>query len=248
MKYAPPALAATLLAASSLAQAAPLISVYGGGYSWDSELEGTIASGDDQIDMQDDLGFDESDQTVFYLGVEHAVPLLPNVRVRSLDLSDNATNRLERTFVFNGQVFVGNTEVETDLDLDILDGTLYYTPLDNAVKVNLGITVRKIEGSISLDSLLASTTQDFDETLPMLHASGRVSLPIPGVYVGGEVDTISYDGNTLRDLTARVGWRSDFLLGVELGYKHMDLELDDVSDLDADLDMGGPYLAASLSF
>jgi hypothetical protein len=35
---------------------------------------------------------------------------------------------------------------------------------------------------------------------------------------------------------------------VELGYKHMDLELDDVSDLDADLDMGGPYLAASLSF
>jgi outer membrane protein len=240
-------LAAGLLAAP-LAWSAPGIAVYGGGYSWDTEFEGTVASGGEDIRMQDDLGFDEANQQVLYLGVEHAVPLIPNVRVRSLDLSDDASNRLQRNFTFNGRTFFATTEVTTDIDLDILDGTLYYTPLDNALKVNLGVTVRKIEGSISLDNLLVSTTKNFDETLPMLHASGRLNLPVPGVYVGGEIDTISYDGNTLRDLTARIGWRSDFLLGVELGYKHMDLKLDDVSDLDADLDMGGPYLAASLSF
>jgi outer membrane protein len=240
-------LAAGLLAAP-LAWSAPGIAVYGGGYSWDTEFEGTVASGGEDIRMQDDLGFDEANQQVLYLGVEHAVPLIPNVRVRSLDLSDDASNRLQRNITFNGRTFLATTEVATDIDLDILDGTLYYTPLDNALKVNLGVTVRKIEGSINLDNLLVSTTKNFDETLPMLHASGRLNLPVPGVYVGGEIDTISYDGNTLRDLTARIGWRSDFLLGVELGYKHMDLKLDDVSVLDADLDMGGPYLAASLSF
>ena len=241
-------LAAGLLAAP-LAWSAPGIAVYGGGYSWDTEFEGTVASGGEDIRMQDDLGFDEANQQVLYLGVEHAVPLIPNVRVRSLDLSDDASNRLQRNITFNGRTFLATTEAATDIDLDILDGTLYYTPLDNALKVNLGVTVRKIEGSINLDNLLVSTTKNFDETLPMLHASGRLNLPVPGVYVGGEIDTISYDGNTLRDLTARSGWRSDFhVLGVELGYKHMDLKLDDVSDLDADLDMGGPYLAASLSF
>ena len=133
------------------------------------------------------------------------MPLIPNVRVRSLDLSDDASNRLQRTFVFNGQLFVANTKVETDIDLDILDGTLYYTPQNNALRVNVWLTVRKIEGSISLDNLLVSTTKNFDETLPMLHASGGLNLPVPGIYVGGEIDTISYDGNTLRDLTARIG-------------------------------------------
>jgi len=52
----------------------------------------------------------------------------------------------------------------------------------------------------------------------------------------------------MNDYNARIGWRSDYLLGLELGYSRMNIVLDDVNDLDTDLDIGGPYLAISLSF
>ncbi len=76
----------TTLLVAPLAHAAPGLAIYGGGYTWDTELEGNVASGGANIDVQDDLGFNKADQNVLYLGVEHAVPLIPNVRLRYIDL------------------------------------------------------------------------------------------------------------------------------------------------------------------
>ncbi|WP_303761337.1 TIGR04219 family outer membrane beta-barrel protein [Alcanivorax jadensis] len=250
MKYLSPALTAALLAATSAAQAAPLVDVYGGAYTWETELEGTVASGDDQLDMEEDLGFDESDQNVFYLGVEHAVPVVPNVRVRYMDLSDSASNRLERVFTFNGQPFLVGEEVRTDFDLEFLDGTFYYSPLplDNVLKLDLGLTVRRLDGQIQLESTARSTMESASATFPMAHAAVRFKMPLTGLYVGAEGNAISYDGSSMSEYHLRAGWRSELALGVEVGYSRLNVELDDVSDLDADLEIGGPYIAASLSF
>lgn len=241
-------LVTALLAIAPFAHAAPGLAVYGGGYTWDTELEGNVASGGANIDVQDDLGFNKADQNVLYLGVEHALPLLPNVRLRYIDLSDSASNIISRTFTFNGQNFVQNTRVATDFDLEMLDGTLYYSPINNALKIDVGLTVRRMDGELRLNSRFGKTSLSIDETLPMLHAGARAPLPIPGVYVGGEVNAIAYDGNKMNDYNARVGWRSDYLLGLELGYSRMNIELDDVNNLDTDLEVGGPYFAISLGF
>ena len=139
-----------------------------------------MASGGANIDVQDDLGFNKADQNVLYLGVEHAVPLVPNVRLRYIDLSDSASNVISRSFTFNGQNFVANTRVATDFDLEMLDGTFYYSPVNNALKVDLGLTVRQMDGDLRLNSLEGKTTLSIDETLPMLHAGARAQLPIPG--------------------------------------------------------------------
>ena len=128
----------------------------------------------------------------------------------------------------------------------MLDGTFYYSPINTALKVDLGLTVRQMDGDLRLNSLVGKTTLSIDETLPMLHAGARAQLPIPGVYVGAEVNAISYDGSKMNDYNARVGWRSDYLLGLELGYSRMNIELDDVNNLDTDLEVGGPYFAISL--
>lgn len=248
MKYASPALAAALLAATSVAQAAPLVDIYGGAYTWDTEFEGTVASGGDQIDMEEDLGFDESDQNVFYLGVEHAVPVVPNVRVRYMSLSDSATNTLIRPITFNDRIFTG--EVDSDFDLEFLDGTLYYSPLplDNILKVDVGLTVRRLDGRVQISGLGISAEEKASATFPLAHAAARLKLPLTGVYVGGEVNAISYDGSNMSDYHVKLGWKSELPFGVEVGYSQLDVELDDVSDLDADLEIGGPYIAASLSF
>lgn len=239
---------ALLLSFAPFVQAAPGLAIYGGGYTWDTELEGNVSSGGANVDVQDDLGFNKADQNVLYLGLEHAVPLIPNARLRYIDLSDSASNVISRNFNFNGQTFVANTRVATDFDLEMLDGTLYYSPLNNALKVDLGLTVRRLDGNLRLNSVVGKTTLNIDETLPMLHAGARMQLPVSGVYVGGEVNAISYDGNKMNDYNARIGWRSDFLLGLELGYSRMNIVLDDVNNLDTDLDVGGPYVAISLGF
>ena len=74
------------------------------------------------------------------------------------------------------------------------------------------------------------------------------NLPLTGVYVGGEINAIEYDGSGMRDFDAHIGWQSDFLLGVKAGYSRLEVELDDVSGLDSDLEIGGPYLAATFRF
>ena len=114
--------------------------------------------------------------------------------------------------------------------------------------LDTGLTVRKMEGYLHLNSLNSDARIDVDEIVPMLHLGARANLPVPGVYVGGEINAIEYDGSGINDFDVQVGWRSDYLIGIEVGYSYLQLDLEDVSSLDTDLEMGGPYLALSIGF
>jgi outer membrane protein len=243
----------SLLAFSPLLHAAdaPGIDIYAGAYSWETEPSGEFASGGEAISMGDDLGYGETRQNVLFIGLEHPVPLLPNVRLRQVDLSDSSSERLERSFTYDGTPFAVGQDVETFFQLDHTDLTLYYSPLDTVAKVDVGITARRLDAAFEIESS-SPTPQEgavaVEGTLPMLFLSVRGNLPLTGVYAGGELNAVSYDGSDLMDGRVNVGWRSDVGLGLELGYQQIDLELDDVDDLDADLEFGGPYLAVSLGF
>ncbi|QVL43375.1 MAG: TIGR04219 family outer membrane beta-barrel protein [Alcanivorax sp.] len=236
------------LSAAPFAQAAPLVDVYAGGYAWSPDTSGSIASGSNDIDMEDDLGFDESDQTVLYVGLEHAVPVLPNVRLRYMDLSDDGNNTVVSPITFNGEILAGN--LASEYDMEMLDGTFYWSPLDNVVKLDLGVTVRQMDADFTIRSQTVGNvaSESASETFPLAHGAVRANLPLTGVYVGGEINAIEYDGSGMRDFDAHIGWQSDFLLGVKAGYSRLEVELDDVSGLDSDLEIGGPYLAATFRF
>ncbi len=234
------------LSAAPFAQAAPLVDVYAGGYAWSPDTSGSIASGSNDIDMEDDLGFDDSDQSIIYVGVEHAVPVVPNVRLRYMDLSDDASNTLVAPVTFNGETFAG--DINSDYDMEMLDGTFYWSPLDNVVKLDLGVTVRQMDADFTISGAGQRASESASETFPLAHGAVRANLPLTGVYVGGEINAIEYDGSGMRDFDAHIGWQSDFLLGVKAGYSRLEVELDDVSGLDSDLEIGGPYLAATFRF
>ncbi|KYZ84458.1 hypothetical protein A3Q32_09030 [Alcanivorax sp. KX64203] len=241
-------LGALVLGATPLVQAAPLVDAYFGAYTWDAEISGDIASGGGDIDVEHDLGLDESRENVLFVGVEHAIPLIPNARIRHMEFSEGGSHTLGRDISFNGQDFLADEEVSGDLDLELLDGTLYWSPLNNVVKLDLGVTVRRMEADFKVSGLGRAASESANKTFPMGYLAARVNLPLTGLYVGGEVNAITYDGSDMRDYTARVGWQSDFLLGVEAGYSRLEVELDDVSGVDTDLEIGGPYLAATLRF
>ena len=208
---------ASLLAAGS-AQSAPLVDIYGGLYTGQTALSGQISNGAGQADVEDDLGYDDSRQTVAYLGLEHAVPVLPNLRVKHATLSDDARGQVENGFTFGGRPFATSTDVVSSVDLDYTDLTLYYSPLDNVVKIDLGLTARQIDGEFIIQQ----------EGVPANRGEASIS-------------------EVITDVRAGIGWVSDFLLGVELGYSRLTLDVD-VDDVAADLELGGPYLALSLNF
>ncbi|MCH8543506.1 MAG: TIGR04219 family outer membrane beta-barrel protein [Alcanivorax sp.] len=241
-------MAAGLIALAPAAQSAPLIDVYAGAYTWNASLSGNIASGNDNIDMKDDLGFGRERQNVLYFGLEHFVPLVPNVRLKHMVMSDSSRNTIERNFEFGGGNFTAGQNVESDFDLDMTDLTLYYTPLNNVVKLDAGLNIRRVDADFRLRNGGPEGREAAKETFPMLHLAARANLPFSGLYAGAEINTIRYDGSRIQDYTVKAGWVSDFLLGVELGYSQYDIKLDDVSGLDTDLEFGGPYLALSLTF
>jgi len=228
----------------------PGIDVNAGIYGWDAQPGGdirTTRSGDTDVDVEDDLGFERNQNSIFYISAEHAVPFVPNVRLRGADISDEAGTTLRRSFTYNGQQFQQSEDARTSYQLDYTEATLYYSPGVGVAQVDIGITARNIDAEFAVRTPNRQARVEADGTIPMVHLGARADLPLTGFYVDGAVDTLSVDDSSLTDARAAVGWLSDYNLGVELGYQQMRLELDDVDDLDTDLDFSGPYLSVLLA-
>ena len=59
---------------------------------------------------------------------------------------------------------------------------------------------------------------------------------------------VTYSGSTISDLTAKVSYTTNFLLGIEAGYRRQTLKLDNISDTNADVTFDGPFVGAYLKF
>jgi len=95
------------LACTASLQAAPLVTVSAGGALWEPSLGGHVASGGEDIDLEDNLGFEDVSVRSFYLGLEHPVPLIPHVRLKQSRFSESASGALQTIFSevdFDGQV------------------------------------------------------------------------------------------------------------------------------------------------
>ena len=83
----------------------------------------------------------------------------------------------------------------------------------------------------------------------MLYAKARVDLPLTGLWAGLEGQGVSYDGNSLTEFNAQIGWESDLGLGIEAGWRSLELELEDFDQVDtATIEVDGPYAALNFHF
>jgi outer membrane protein len=244
-----------VMLASGLMLAAPLASadflgVYAGAGQWQSDYSGVIGDANNDIDVNE-LGLNESDNNFFYVAFEHPIPLLPNVRLQHTDLSSSQSATIGDTFTLDGETFTPG-EVATDVDLTHIDGTLYYELLDNWVSFDLGLTIRKFDGYVQAESETVGNSQNvvLDEAIPMVYGKARFDLPLTGLSVGGQANVINYDDNSLSDMSVNVAY--DFIdsmaldLGIEVGYRQMNLEINE--DVTADVELSGPYASLNLHF
>ncbi len=240
-------LAASICAMAPMASADTLLGIYAGAGQWQSDYSGDIGEGGNNVTL-DELGFTDSDNNFFYVALEHPVPLLPNARIQHMDLSSQQSGTISRDFTLDGETFTASEQVDSDLDLTHTDFVLYYEFLDNWVTLDLGLNVRKFDGYVTAESENRSQSVTIDEAIPMLYGKVQFDLPLTGWAVGVEGSGISYDDNTLTDLSAKVSYMFESVvdLGLELGYRQMNLELNE--DVTADVELKGPYAAVVFHF
>jgi outer membrane protein len=239
-----------LLITHSVPSAADTVfGIYAGAGTWQQEFSGDFRSGITDIDIDEDLGIDDEMNNVFYIAVEHPVPLLPNLRLNYVKFEVTGQSTLTRTIDFNGIIFNLDEDVATDLEVTQGDAVLYYELLDNYVSLDIGIAARYMDGYVELISDSTLSKAEFTAVIPMLYGRARADLPFSGLWIGAEVMGSGYDGNQLIDANAQIGWESPMGLGAEVGYRLLDFDIKDLDDVDeAGIDVAGPYFALNFHF
>jgi len=232
-------------------QAADILGIEAGAGSWQIDYDGDLGENNNKATL-DELGYDDkSHANTFYIVLEHPVPLLPNVKLQHTDLDQSERGTISRNFTINNVTFNASENVKTSLDLTHTDASLYYEILDNWLNADVGMTLRYFSGSATAKSATRTENVDLNVVTPMLYGNARFDLPFTGWSVGVAGNYVNYDSNRLQDYSANIGYNSDGLLmdiGVEVGYRRLSLDLDDLDDLEADIDLDGIYGSLFLRF
>jgi len=239
-------LAALAVTTAPLVHADTVLGVYAGFGSWDSSYDGK--AGDPSITLKD-LGVKDHKNNFYYIALEHPIPILPNIRLAHTDISTKQTATITKTFTIDGTTFAVNDSVDSEFDLTHTDATLYYEILDNWVNLDLGLTARQFDGFVYAKSTTESKKVKIDQTLPMLYGKVQFDLPFSGLSAGVEANYVSYKDDKISDYSAKISYLFDSALdiGIEAGYRKFSLTVED-DDLDAEINLKGPYIAAIAHF
>lgn len=240
-------LVASLFAfASTTTTANPVFDFHAGAQHWNQNYEGFVrdldtTTGNTRVDLQSDLGFDDESGNVIYVAFEHSIPFLPNLKLQQTELETNG-NSQGIDFDFDNQNF--STSIISEIDLSHTDATFYWELLDNYISIDLGLTARWFDGDVKIRDTgsNSSANEKLDAVIPLLYTEVRVDLPLNGLYASVSGNFLGAGDNSFLDYQATVGYESDFRFGVEAGFRSLDLDLDDVDDVEADITVDGAFI------
>jgi len=252
-------IALTLL--TTTANAGVLLDFEVGAGSWNAKPSGNIDYGTN-IDIQDDLGLNDSNNIYLYADFNHFVPIIPNIRIEQQNLEMDATANLGN-ITFNNTTYNGSTA--TKLDLKQQDLLLYWgvpalkLATAGMLRVDFGIDLKKFDGSIVLDSKVNNNTQsetaNIDFIIPMGYIGATFDPPLIPASLSASYKTIRYDGSSINDIMAKVSIDLPIPLPLidiklDLGYKQQSLVISEsVSDnLTADIKFSGMFFGISAKF
>ena len=242
--------AALLLPAAAVAD---VLGVTVGANYWNFDISGTARyqtrDSSNDIDVNRDLGYDDGNLGHYYIGLEHPVPFLPNIRVSRTDIDEDANGTLTKNVVYGGTTFFVNEDVSSKVKLDQTDITLYYSPLDTIVNIDLGLNAKYIDGKARITGAVSgSQTANISGWVPMAYAGVGIDLPLTGLGISADGSYITYQGSSFYDYTLRVTYTSPWFVGADIGYRKIKLDLDDFDDSFADVEFDGPYAGLYLHF
>lgn len=244
------AIALPALAVGTPALADTLGARFGAGM-WDHDPSGHIryqtTDTSNNADLKNDLNLEDDREGYIYALVEHPVPLIPNVKIMQTSLTSSGSGTITTDFTYGGENFSRNDAITSELVLDHTDVTLYWQLLDNVVSFDFGLTAKMVDAEATLDSVGPPVKNSFDGIVPMGYLGVGVT-PWPGLEFRVEGSALSIGDSSLTDYTAKVSYTTSYLLGIEAGVRSLELELDDLDDVYANMKFDGPFVGVYLDF
>jgi outer membrane protein len=234
------------------AQADTLLGLYAGAQGWNMETSGGFS--DDGINTE--FNFEDETKGSFYVAFEHPIPLIPNIKVQKTNLDTYGDMALAANFTFGGELFTVNTNVLSDIELDSTDIILYYELFDNdLISFDVGINGKYIDGTLFVvadDDPTLNAQETFSGVVPMLYSRIAVGIPLTGFGAYIEGSLLSFDDHTLSDYQAALTYSLLDNLAIDMtlqvGYRSMNLELDDLDGIYSDLEFSGAFAGVEVHF
>lgn len=236
------------LLVSTTVSADSLFGLYVKAGGWNQAPSGRFSDGSEFIDLETDLGMESQTGVMASVAIEHFIPLIPNLKMEHTDLSYDSSSTLSRTVTFDGVTYTVGEDINSKLDLSHTDFVLYYEILDNWVSIDLGINIKLFSGNLTVHSDSEHDEIDLSAPIPTLYGKVQFDVPSTDLSIGAEGSYIGYGDNTLTDIRGYIGYEIMLGFGVELGYRTIDLQLDDIDDVAIDSTFDGAYLSATFHF
>lgn len=237
-----------------------------GWQKWLQHYEGFVDSDDinsavdlGTVDFSGDLGFDEQNANVFYLVLEHPLGVVPNIRFQHTQLDIEEKSTLGRDISYEDIIFSADQAIFSDLDLSHNDISVYWQPIQGNLSIGLGFTIRIVDGSflIATEDRSRFVKQTIADAAPLPYFQLQYKFPRNNLTLGAEFHGAAYNGDRFVDANLRAAYRTSFGLGIEAGYRTIQLKADelDIEDeddaddsIDIDIEISGLYFGLFYSF
>jgi len=162
---------------------------------------------DTEVDMEDDLDFDNSDEIMAEVALQ-----LGSFRLSLgyLPLKFSGTSNLTRDITFEGETFSATDTVKGKMDIDLYDlGLTYYLVNfdDLPVRIQLGpeLSVKVLDGELSMSNETTGIDEEVSGTVPVPTIGLRARVGLSDfLALIGRVGYVEYDDNSFLDADVQV--------------------------------------------
>ncbi len=222
---------------------------------WNHKESGWIKKEGNEIDVENDLHFDTKSVAYGEFYIKHPILLIPNIKISATKIENDGEGPVSKTIKYGDLEIEAYGYEKSDFEVTQADTTLYYEVLNKAFDLDLGITVRYMDGFAKISafkpdkkSIIKSEKKDFTLTIPMLYLNAKFKILYTKLYIGATINAIKYDGNGFYDTKLYINYDVSLGFGIEAGYRYEKLKIDDIDEISSDLKIKGPYAGIYFRF
>ena len=201
------------------------------------------------VNIDDDLELDDSDD----FSLEAALQLGSfRLSAAYLPISFSGNSILTNDTNFNGETFVANSHVKSNVDLDIYEAGLCWHLVnidDLPTRIQLGpeLAVKYIDAKIEIEDIIGTKeSESVRAAVPTIGLRGRLAIG-DSLGVVGRAGYLEYDNNAFLDIDVQVEYSPLPMVGIFAGYRYLDIDIDK-DDVMLNATFDGPYVGALIRF
>ncbi|VAX00027.1 hypothetical protein MNBD_GAMMA22-1095 [hydrothermal vent metagenome] len=219
---------------------------------WSAEYSGFVTDNgvvQDSIDLKDDLNVRKNIQSFFYIFIEQENSVIPNFRIGKTNIRAKGSNKLTKSLAFNGVNYSFNENVDSELNLDHIEATLYWKFINHSdLRVDLGFTLKDFSGGVALTGDVSGNAQtELSEIVPLLYLGIETDLPLTALTIGFNASLLQIEQGSLSDLLLFIRLEPFKYVGIEAGYRNFQINVD-TNEIKTQVNISGLYLSGFLYF